>query len=373
MITILHPSIIGELTDIPVGLLPIQTGSDSDLSLIIKAPKEMILTAKVRQGFRFYFVAQNKNQITIGVVTAFFDDPDQPLTIWSPLFADDMAQDLLRMLSQESFDVYFFDENNRELLGYRAQIKNRKEFSNKFADFRVAPFSMDLARKALDQMPRWFSLRTEADDRAAISVEFVEALFPDNILIFDNRPEVNSYRGFKSTSHTKLERNEAGALQELDIVMILQRIFPSKSIYLNPFRVDKHKEFLDILVVTGKNVFFIQAKDSPNTAATLNRSLERKKAVIMSHLIKAARQTKGAVAYFNSCNPLKIFVNDKIEEVPLSGLCVRCLILVPELFNDEFSSYSDVVLKLVAETNVPCLALSYFELHQYTLSQKRRG
>ena len=38
------------------------------------------------------------------------------------------------------------------------------------------------------------------------------------------------------------------------------------------------REFVDVLVATENTVLLIQAKDSPITAATLNRTIDRKKA-----------------------------------------------------------------------------------------------
>lgn len=50
----------------------------------------------------------------------------------------------------------------------------------------------------------------------------------------------------------------------------------------------------------------------------------------------------------------------------LEGREIRTLIIVKELFNDEYSAYSRIILPLATETRVPCIALDYTELQMYT-------
>ena len=368
MLAITNPEILPELASLECGLWPIRKPNEEGWHLIIKCPKEMILTAKIRAGFKFYLVPLDAKGIqTHGLITAFFDDHDEPLTIRSPLFDDDeMTTDICELLSSKEFEVHFFDEHNRELLGYQAHNEGADRFRSMLRTIRFVPFTYDLARQFHDQMPIRFGLRVSADDEEALSISLDEALFPNDLYILEYSTEANFYHGYKTPMHTILERQDPGPFAELDIVKALQRVFASDQIYLNPSRSDDGKEFVDVLVTTSKNLLLIQAKDSPNTKTMLQRSIERKKATVVSHLKKAAAQMRGSISYTRSCVPLQIVADNEQHEIFLGKRDIIGLIIVKELFNSEFSVYSPLAFELFDETGVPCFILDYPEFHAYT-------
>ena len=52
--------------------------------------REIALTARLRKFFRFYLVPLRAGDVhTYGLLAAFFDDHDEPLTIRTLLFDDD--------------------------------------------------------------------------------------------------------------------------------------------------------------------------------------------------------------------------------------------------------------------------------------------
>lgn len=61
-----------------------------------------------------------------------------------------------------------------------------------------------------------------------------------------------------------------------------------------------------------------------------------------------------------------MIVGNIVVPVELGGRQVRALIVVKELFNDEFGEYSLPILQLSKETGIPCIALDYSELQVYT-------
>lgn len=107
MLTILYPEVMQDIRLLPLGLLPIRRRDTDALALVIKAPKEMILTAKIKKGFKFYVVPLATNLgTTLGLVAAFFDDEDEPLVIKTPMFDDDLVRDLREILSYNKLDIY---------------------------------------------------------------------------------------------------------------------------------------------------------------------------------------------------------------------------------------------------------------------------
>src|SRR5690349_21732219 len=114
MLSIHYPHLMSHLQLFRYGLMPIVT-PEGERFLIIKATKEGILAAREKNGFRVYLLSENPEQF-LGLVTAFFDDHDQPLTVMTALFdGDEMTGDIETVLSQPEFKVYFVDEQNREL------------------------------------------------------------------------------------------------------------------------------------------------------------------------------------------------------------------------------------------------------------------
>ena len=367
MLTVLHPEVMHVVHDVPAGLIPFWFIGESRPTLVVKASKEALMAAKINLGFKFYVAPVLVSGITtIGLITAFFDDGDEPLTITTPLFADPFAEDMRTLLLGGEFAVHFYDDNNRELLGYEAKAVCSKQTHERLTSSSLLPFDLSAARSIMDQMPLWFGLRTPADDLDAISVEFGETLVPEDLFIQDMRPENHSYQGSQPFSFTHLHREEPGPLQERDIVQLLSRIFPPDQIYLNPLRVTDKEEIADIIVITASRVFFVQAKDSPNIERILRQPIDRKKTATTKALKKAAGQMRGAFRYARSKSPMSIIVGGQTVEVSLEGLEFRALIVVKELFMDEYSVYTPPLLNLAKELSASCIPLDYPELHMYT-------
>jgi hypothetical protein len=334
----------------------------------------MLLAAKVNGGFKIYVVPLNlAGQDTVGIISAFFDDQDEPLVIFTPLFEEDMAHDLINILSRSTLDVHCFDDNNRELLGYTCRLECPAHTKERLATVSFPPFELDLARLAQNQLHTWFGNRSHDHDLSAISVVFVESLIPEDLLILDAQSGSHLLRGGPPFSFSQLEREEPGAFQEQDIAKLLQRLFLSAHLYMNPLRVTDGEEIADILVVTDTEIIVLQAKDSPNTDKVLRNAIERKKSTARKALFKALSQVKGALRYLRSMSPLKMRVHDETIELDISKHHLRALVVVKELFNDEYSVYSPPVLEVSKETQVPCIALDYAELQMYTgLSSENR-
>lgn len=201
-------------------------------------------------------------------------------------------------------------------------------------------------------------------------IDFKEPLFDDHFFIQDARPDVNSYHGRKTVMYTVLERTNPGELNELDITTALLRTFRSDQIYLNPTRPDNGREFVDVLVSTPENLLLIQAKDTPNTQQVLDHPMRRKKAATLRHLRKAAKQLCGAISYAQTSVPLQVMTDGVLHDVSVRDRNLIGIIVVEELFSDEFSVYSPVVLDAFAQTGVPCFVMDYPELNDWTWNRR---
>jgi hypothetical protein len=367
MLSILHPEVIPSIFDYPCGLFPLTVTNGNRPVLVVKAPKEWLLAAKSNLGFKIYVAPLLiSGQHTVGLISAFFDDADEPLVLRTTLFEGTDEHRLRQMLLLDALDVYFVDDNNREFLGYEAEVVCPSTTRERFTKAPLLSYHLDAAKAADDQMTRWFGLRSADDDSAAISVAFRKTLIPEDIFLMDLMPQNHSYKGAPAFSHSQLVRDQPGSFQERDIVQLLHRIFLPEQIYLNPLRATDREEIADILVITQRRALFIQAKDSPNTEDILRNSMQRKKATTEKALAKAINQVRGALRYARSTTPMKIIVGKETVEIDLSRLKLRALIVVKELFSDEYGTYTPPIISLSRETRVPCVPLDYSELHMYT-------
>ena len=343
-----YPAVPQTLVDFKGGLLPTCDAGSSRMILIAKTMKEIAATARLRKFFRFYLVPLRAGDVdTFGLLSAFFDDHDEPLIIRTLLFDDDeLAHEILQVLSSDSFDIHFFDEQNRKLIGFRAKNQDATRFRHFVNTIRFVPGTLEFARQFHDDMALWFGARSTAEDDASFRINLLETLPPDNLY-----------------EHSQ---TSPGDLNERDIEMGLHRAFSYDQVYRNPVRANDRREFVDVLVATNRTVLLIQAKDSPVTEATLGRTIDRKKATTDKHVRKAAAQLKGSINHLRSGSSIDIITDGQPCELYMSGREVFGLVIVKELFDPERSACSRLVLSVFEETDVPCLLLDYVEFQELT-------
>ena len=286
---------------------------------------------------------------TFGLISAFFDDPDEPLVIRTPLFDDELTHEFVQVLSSDSFDIHFYDEHNRKLIGFRAENPDATRFRHFVNTIRFVPDTLEFARQFDDHMLSWFGARTTAEDDASLKINLLETLPPDNL--------------------DEQSQTSPGDLNEGDIEMCLHRAFSHDQVYRNPVRANDRREFVDVLAATKRTVLLIQAKDSPVTEAALGRTIDRKKATTDKHVRKAAAQLKGSINHLRSGSSIDIITDGQPSKLQMSGREVFGLVIVKELFDYERSACSQLVLSVSEETDVPCLLLDYRDFQELTFAR----
>lgn len=373
MLTFLHPEILPHIKELPFGLIPIFFNNGETPALVVKVTKETILAAKINSGFKIYLAPVNINEKkSIAVISAFFDDADEPLTVTTPLFDDEVSRDVLSIITTKSIRVHFFDELSREQLVYDAEIHTNEMTMSQINDIAFTDSSLNSAKDSLLQAAEWFGLRGVQDDQNSIDVKLTNSIYGEGFFYTDIRPDANSYHGSQGFTSAILERGEnPGQYQEQDIVQCLLSVFPSNEIYLNPLRTYDREEMCDILIITESKAIIIQAKDSPNKKEISQQNIGRKKKGILKQLKKALAQVNGAISYYGrENNTLSFYINDDLHSIDTSKLTLYSLVIVKELFNDMYDEYSKLLLGLVCEREVPCIALDYPELYQYCIYTK---
>lgn len=128
-------------------------------------------------------------------------------------------------------------------------------------------------------------------------------------------------------------------------------------------RGDTERELTDVLVYTDQVMLFIQAKDSPNTEAALRRSVERKQSATRAHIEKASKQLRGAINYAERNGAVFICTADGTVTLPIGGRQLFGLVVVREMFDNDYAACSAPVLKAARSLRHPAVLLDYSGLH----------
>jgi len=370
MLSINHPRVLPDIRRLGYGMMPLMM-SDGSAALVLKVNKEAILTARTNNAIKVYLLAEYAGTAShLGLMTAFFEDEEEPVSLRSLLFADDeFLEQVTAVFSQPAFDLYFFDEHDRELLGVRVLNDDAERFRNEIARATFAPFDLSSFQEIAERLQTRFSIRDKADDAAAFTLRLGERLYPDDLALIDGRPEAYQFQDAHSrVAFSQLVREDPGPAQERDIAVMLGRAFSAESIYLNPFRADTGTELTDVLVVTDKVMLFVEAKDSPNTVASLNRSIGRKRLAIRNHIAKATQQLSRGLRYARNHDGVTIRSADGAETLPLAGRQLLGLVVVREMFDDDQIACSEPVLALKDALRLPIMLTDYAGLHVISLN-----
>lgn len=330
--------------------------------MVIKTGKEIILTARERREFKVYLApcdVEGKGGLTL--LSAFFDDPISPLVLTTPLVAFDPLTEALSTLPDE-FKVCFFDEHNRELLSCKA----RADLSAFRTHLAMRPLlGAEDFGEMLEQGEAWFAATTEQDDLQATLVALGDDLFPSDCVIYEMTRQ--GFQGSPGFGSTQLERTQPGTLQEVDIIYLLQRAYPAERIIHGPLKVADGEELVDVLILGDEANIILQAKDSPNTAATLGSKLDRKRRKAISQLTEGLSQLRGALSTIRrEGSPRLKVINGKIADVALDTKPLIGVIVVRELFADSYDKYGAQILEFMDKYQIPALVFDYRELEVMT-------
>lgn len=360
-----HPELWATAVRYPAGLSALTVPGEIRHTLLVKLPHQFLLTARMNRGFKVYVSPIQLGEIsTIGLVSAFMDDDDCPLTVWTSLDPGLDSQALLRAFRSGYINVRMIDEHDREILAYQATVKVPLESRVRMDVAKFYKATHDLEHAMAEFGATWFSTRITEDDQQAISVRFDAPIYAEDRKFKDERPELFRFHGSTGFTEVSLVKLEPGQFQEVDIILLLQRIFSPEQIYHSPRRVNDGEEICDVLVITDDFCLIVQAKDYPNTEVMLAKSLKRKRAKAKSQLHEGCNQVAGAIGYFRRVRPLRFTIDDSELEIDMGHRDILSLVIVRERFDYDFKDYSTRLMALHQKINLPCLGIGYGELIQ---------
>lgn len=366
MLSLQHPEVIDQIKSVSPGIYTLQRG-ENELILVIKHFKEGILAAKLKRKIPISFVPYTYAEHSgYALYLLLEDNAAEPLVIFSTLFDNDESSKIFPALKQNRFELYFFDEHGREFLGYRAGISDWERLEKNFHSFKFPPPSIEEGKFLYENHLDLFFSVEGSNSKHEFEIVFHEALYDENLYFIDAANNSKALEKNGKIVDYQLHRPEPGAAQELDIFLLLENIFPTAELFLNPMKREDGLELLDVLVVTDDFALFVQAKDSPNTEKILATSIKRKKLKSIAHLEKAITQFKGAVNFAKRNPKLALSVNSTNLDLFLAGKRIYGLVILKEIFDDDMTQYTKIVLGVANQIDTPCVVMDYPELHHYS-------
>lgn len=363
ILSVSHPDIWNRAIRYPAGLSVIRVPEDSEPTLLVKLPHQFLLTARINKGFKVYVAPVDiDGGYTIGLISSFIDDVENPLVSLMCLEADTHSLDVLHAFRSDRITVRMVDEHDRELLGYEAKIEMTAESLARIESANLYMLSHDLEHEVSEAANSWFGLRTSDDDAQAITVKFETPLYEEDRKFKDERPDLFKFNGSVGFAEVSLVKAEPGLFQELDIILLLQRIFRPEQIYHAPLRVTDNEEICDVLVITDKFCMVVQAKDSPNTEEMLSNTFDRKRSKAISQLKEGCKQVTGAIRYFRRVRPHQMKMGGKVIPIDLSDRDILNLVVIRERIDYDYEEYSSKLMELHKRIDLPCLGIGYGEL-----------
>lgn len=337
LIMLEHPEALARVREVPIGLIPLRL--DGRLVLALKASKQSLLAIRQNRGFSVYVmpICTPGGGTVISLVSAFFDDADEPLTVRTPLFGDEEPSvEIVGILMAERVDIYFFDEHSKEWMSHSCRLEDPGSFLASGEPVHLLQYSPSNSVQLLEALRDWFSHRTPEDDARAIRVHLEDEIWPSDIAIMDAREGVDAYHGSTGVSLDMLDRDDVqpGYFQERDIVAAFKRFLDADQLILNPMRRGSDEEFVDVVAATAEVVILVQAKDSPNNAKSMARSLSRKLKTSEGQFAKALMQTGGSLKYAKAADPvpLSLTVRGADLDLHIAGRRILNVIVIREVF-----------------------------------------
>lgn len=118
-----------------------------------------------------------------------------------------MTLELIELFKSETFQVFFFDHNDRELLTCEARVA-ANPLTNRIRNYRLSKSGYELA--LIEGANGWFRGTSKTADNQAAKIKLETSLFPDDFVIIDASTVTEGVLGAKPVSLSALVREEPG-------------------------------------------------------------------------------------------------------------------------------------------------------------------
>ena len=296
------------------------------------------------------------------LITAFRDDYENPLVIYTPIVGEnDLIINLRFALTADTVDIHFFDEHARERGAYTVTGINKEHAARILAPAPVYS-GMEKLKEAHAATVEWFTMRTPKDDADSLRIPLEKKLYNDDFSIIDIG-DAHSNRLYMPRS-SNLVREIAGPESEEDIAQCFSRSFKEGMVFIGP-KKPNNKELADIVVVENNNVIIVQAKDSPNNEITLSRTIERKQKASKALAEKGFSQIRGAI---RSVQKDGLYIKNEFVDFNISAQNINlyAILVIKEKFPSDYKWYFEKSSEITRDKGVMTVLLSYRQLHEIT-------
>lgn len=378
MLSLTHPYIYATIRSMPMGMVA-ERGTDAIVRLAIKAPKEYLVAAKARGGFKVHVLTLDffpEEIITIGLASIFIDDAGDELVLRTAMPEAASTHSLRDALLSDWCHVYFFDEDDRELLGYEAEIRRNDEVAGR--SLREAEFVEDSPKNSMRMMrgiksQLSFERQIEGTDDNVVSFDFVAALFPDDRVVADTSAEFHSFHGgVTSNQYRRVRPAQPGLFRVLDVVRLLHHVFLPQQIHHEPFRRLGTRAKVDVLVAHADKLLFILVENGARALSRRKATAGPAEQATLAALLRATRKISTAIRFAKTQRVLNVPLSGGDVEVDVTGKTIYGLAILEELIDSWSDDYAPVVQAAASKVDAYLAPMDYgqfFELARHAGSE----
>lgn len=334
-------------------IVPANNGQETALLIKISTP---IIKALIK-GCNFEILLGLKNNYLIMGIK-IYDIPEYPVLISKVIRTKEEIDILLRILNEEKFPFFLFNEMDICVANSFLNIKGKQIITEFNSDFYCGVLD-DNCLKFHDEFEELIS-----SDNFEINNVYNPRLKIITIKLqcSEWKASLNSFIGFRESHEFEINREDEGNIFENMIWSSLESVFNFNLFKSPQIKVGNiNREFTDIFAFSELGVFFIEAKDISIIQAGYEKTREKRINGIQKQVKKAIAQLKGATKVFKNNNI--IFDSQGSEIVVNREIIPHAIILVTEVMHiGDWSEISNLILDASESTGALFHLIDFEEL-----------
>lgn len=345
-----------KLYNAKTGLWPEHLVGKREVVLALKIPTNVI-KAVYRSANCLAIIsvieAEQANIMCIGLEIK--DEIENPFRVFQPIVTAEEQHLIEKLLLYPTFELHFFDENSRHLLGTTCssdyssgkkaidEVKNIRLFClDHYEVEKVSTYLIETILHKLDLALDIFQEDINSQINGKPTMAITKHIIPLSLTILDQIPIYETTAG-----KFKLNDIDEGGGLEKSTYNLLEKIYRNNT-FLSP-QVQKkvQRELTDVLGFDfdSKTICLVESKAMSVLNTRRNKLSKRRATSVEKQIFKGIKQLKGAIMKIRSCN--EIYDREgRILNIPARDTSIiHAIVAISELYL--FIDWQEVASKLI--------------------------
>jgi len=333
-----------KLNNAKTGLWPEHLVSKREVVLALKVPTNVIKS--VYSGANCLTIisvieAEQANILCVGLQIE--DEIENPVRILQPFVMEEEHSLIERLLSYPTFELHFFDENSRYLLGTTCsfdcsltkkavdEVKNIRLFClDHYKVEKVSTYFIETILHKLDLALDIFQEDINSPMNGKPIMAVIKHIIPLSLTLLDLIPIYENAAG-----KFRLDDNDEGRGLEQSIYSLIQKIYCNNT-FLSPQVQEKTKqrELTDILGFDfdSNTICLVESKAMSVLGTGINKLSKRRAISIEKQIYKALKQLRGAIMRIRSGNEIRDREGRMINIPARDTSIIHAIVAISEMY-----------------------------------------